>query len=117
MTNEQIEKRFEFDLAMGVFKPAYEGDPNIISFECKNIHNFKKRLKFFVVLKKLGFTLMKGKGIPRVSNIVIHISLETKQIDTRYSFSYYPYSYECINEIPSYIKGYSLENIKTKGMF
>ena len=101
MTNEEIEKRFLFDLEMGVFKKHIPLIKNID----QPVYTFitsDKILKLLNLLENIGYT-----QISKINNPIL-VAINTKRK------IYGPMSIETeerYNEIPNYISQYSIRKI------
>ena len=105
MTNEEIEKRFEFDLNMNVFKTynAIVSGKEFIRFKIE-LQN-KSFTKLFYVLRNIGYKIHDA-SLPLCNANTINISVEEKTLRTT-SLSSPSKGYN--NEIPEYIKEYEIK--------
>jgi len=118
MTNEKIEKRFLFDLEMGVFKRDKDNENFVcLKFLGSNYHS--KNIKFIVLLNSIGYndkynTKELDKFIKfaemisdSVYDLYFYISPEYKDYFLDYKLSYnYTGPNSDINLIPEYVKEY-----------
>jgi len=106
-SKEEIRKRFEFDLTMGLFKSNSFKNKQIVSFE---IFDFTRVSAMANILDNLGFTKI---GMWDVGSYVIDVvCIDTKCKEYNFlTMNEYKYSYkfdiENLNYMPDYIKRYN----------
>jgi len=105
MSNEEIEKRFLFDLEMGIFKCLHsESHPKIISFINVKFLN-KANSKLIRLLENIGFVSY-YINLPSEIDSLIEINTEDKTFNVGKGYLFNVFNY---NEIPYYISQYQLE--------
>jgi len=106
MTNQEIEKRFLFDLEMRVFKCLHhETHPKIIVFKNTKERD-KSRFKLLRILEKIGFKSY-YINIPSRNIVLFEIDIEDKSFNVSKGYIYNVFNY---NEIPDYINRYKLKS-------
>jgi len=122
MTNEEIEKRFLFDLEMGVFKTSsydyfhIKSDENAIAFIEYYRRSTENVAKIMYILRKNGFkvdryTSDSFRDLDDDSRAIIVIGRQRKlftKIICDISVSYKELVGSYCNKIPDYIKEYKL---------
>ena len=106
MTNEEIEKKFEFDLAMGVFKRS-EPEMNDYIFRTKlNVFlRSSEMLRLATLLEKIGYKNSYNQDI-RIRNIKAILIFPDKKA---FITSIRDYETLPVNDIPEYINDYIIE--------
>jgi len=103
MTNEEIEKRFLFDLETGIFERYnYRYDNNIVSF----VSNENNR-HMLVILDKL-LQNIGGKPFESHYSLQDKIAVDVNVISKKYYFYSEILTCPPYEEIPDYIKDYQL---------
>jgi len=103
MTNEEIEKRFLFDLNMGVFRCINGDYPTVIRFIERK--RDKSRFRLISILDNLGFERNEYHLSPR-NMIIVTISTRNKKYNIRNNEYLNPDWY--YNKVPDYVKRYKI---------
>jgi len=105
MTNQEIEKRFQFDLEMGVFKCLHP-DSHSKQIVFTNIRERdKSRFKLVKVLEKIGY-MKDSINMPSRNIVLIVVNIDTKDFTANKGYLYDFLNY---NDIPNYISKYRLK--------
>jgi len=108
MTNEEIEKKFLFDLEMGFFKKDDEEYYNFLG-------NYQEIDKFAKILRKLGYNNdVPYSSLEKIIKGSFYVILSLNICDKSFGVGHYMAIYVTdnyfneLNQIPDYINDYSL---------
>jgi len=114
MTNEEIEKRFMFDLEIGMFKRRKESVDNIISFVGYKTASCTSIIKIRIILMKYGYKINKYSDyfecMYKFNRASIDIDTKNKILYTERVMGNYNdlINKRNYNKLPDYIKRYRL---------